>query len=191
MTGSDRAGGDADDAELLARSAAGDSAAFAELYDRLAPMVTLRLHRRCADEDLVADVVQETFTAAWRSAGTWAGRGDVGAWVWTIAARRLVDAFRRRAARVSTVAYDPAVHDERLGPGAGVPSAEQAVMDTMLTGPLGEALATLSPELRAVLRATVLDGLSTRETAVLLGVPEGTVKTRAMRARDAVRAAMA
>ena len=191
MIGDDRVDDGADDAELLARSAAGDAAAFAELYDRLAPMVALRLHRRCVDQDVVADVVQETFTAAWRSAGTWAGRGDVGAWVWTIAARRLVDAFRRRAARVSTVAYDPAVHDEGLQPGTGVPSAEQAVMDTMLTGPLERALATLSPELRAVLQATVLDGLSTREAAVLLDVPEGTVKTRAMRARIAVRAAMA
>ncbi|WP_169800332.1 sigma factor-like helix-turn-helix DNA-binding protein, partial [Streptomyces torulosus] len=47
------------------------------------------------------------------------------------------------------------------------------------------------PELRQVLQAMVLDGLSVRETAVLLGLPEGTVKTRARRARLAMRKALA
>jgi RNA polymerase sigma-70 factor (ECF subfamily) len=54
-------------------------------------------------------------------------------------------------------------------------------------GDLAGALARLSPELRAVIQATVLDGLSTRETALLLGIPVGTVKTRAMRARRQLR----
>jgi RNA polymerase sigma-70 factor (ECF subfamily) len=52
------------------------------------------------------------------------------------------------------------------------------------------ALHRLAPELRAVLQATVLDGLTVREAAVLLGLPEGTVKTRAMRARRELRAAL-
>ncbi|WP_205576525.1 RNA polymerase sigma factor, partial [Streptomyces europaeiscabiei] len=43
--------------------------------------------------------------------------------------------------------------------------------------------AGLSPELRAVLRATVIDGLTTHEAAVLLGIPPGTVRSRATRAR--------
>ena len=54
-------------------------------------------------------------------------------------------------------------------------------------GDLGGALARLSPELRAVVEATVLDGLTTREAGRLLGVPTGTVKTRMMRARAALR----
>lgn len=57
-------------------------------------------------------------------------------------------------------------------------------------GDLGTALDRISPELREVLRATVIDGLTTRETARLLGIPEGTVKTRAMRARRELRAAL-
>jgi RNA polymerase sigma-70 factor (ECF subfamily) len=56
---------------------------------------------------------------------------------------------------------------------------------------VGTALDRISPELRDVLRATVIDGLTTRETARLLGIPEGTVKTRAMRARAELRAALA
>ena len=53
------------------------------------------------------------------------------------------------------------------------------------------ALNRLAPELQAVLQATVLDGLSTREAAMLLGIPPGTVKTRARRARARLRQELA
>jgi len=53
------------------------------------------------------------------------------------------------------------------------------------------ALNRLAPELQAVLQATVLDGLSTREAAMLLGIPAGTVKTRARRARARLRQELA
>jgi RNA polymerase sigma-70 factor, ECF subfamily len=53
------------------------------------------------------------------------------------------------------------------------------------------ALDRLSPELRAVMQATVLDGLTTREAAKLLRIPQGTVKTRLMRARRELREALA
>ena len=58
-------------------------------------------------------------------------------------------------------------------------------------GRLGQALAQLSPELRGAIEATVLDGLTCAEAAVLLGVAEGTVKSRCHRARLALRAALA
>ncbi len=50
-------------------------------------------------------------------------------------------------------------------------------------GPLPSALRQLDPDLQAVMVATAIDGLSTKEAARLLGVPQGTVKTRMMRAR--------
>ena len=58
-------------------------------------------------------------------------------------------------------------------------------------GDVGAALASLSPELRAVVQATVLDGLTTKEAAGLLGIPQGTVKTRALRARRELRRSLA
>ena len=57
-------------------------------------------------------------------------------------------------------------------------------------GDLAGALDGLSPHLRAVVQATVLDGLTTREAGRLLGIPAGTVKTRMMRARAEMRGAL-
>jgi RNA polymerase sigma-70 factor (ECF subfamily) len=71
------------------------------------------------------------------------------------------------------------------------PSTEERVLARLEFGDVGTALDRISPELRDVLRATVVDGLTTRETARLLGIPEGTVKSRAMRARAELRSALA
>jgi RNA polymerase sigma-70 factor (ECF subfamily) len=70
------------------------------------------------------------------------------------------------------------------------PAAEDEALAGVVGDDVGDALARLAPELRQVLQAMVVDGLTVRETATLLGVPEGTVKTRARRARIAMRAAL-
>jgi len=172
-----------DDA-LLRLVAAGDRAAFERLYTRHAPWLAVRLRRRCRDNELAADLLQETFLAVWRFAASYHGTDQVGGWLWTIASRRLIDVHRRSAARVQTVGEPRDDH-------AVSASAEDDALRDTYDDPMAGALDRLSPELRAVLQATVLDGLSTRETAVLLGLPEGTVKTRAMRARRALREALA
>ncbi|MEU2743723.1 RNA polymerase sigma factor [Streptomyces sp. NPDC007095] len=171
---------DATDAALLRAVADGDSAALSALYDRHAGWLHTRLTRRCGDPEIVREVLQDTFVTVWRSAATHRG-AEAGGWLWTIAARRLVDARRlqERAERAEYTAPPPA------------PSAEDHVLADLEYGDVGSALDRISPELREVLRATVVDGLTTRETALLLGIPEGTVKTRAMRARAELRAALA
>ena len=75
--------------------------------------------------------------------------------------------------------------------GIDVVRAEELVLRSTEHGDLAGALRRLSPELRAVVQATVLDGLTTREAADLLGIPAGTVKTRMMRARIELRGALA
>ncbi|QRP47037.1 RNA polymerase sigma factor [Amycolatopsis sp. FDAARGOS 1241] len=174
-----------DEEHLLRRTARGDRAAFEQFYRRTAPWLVVRLRRRCNDEQVVAEVMQETYLAVWRAAGSFAGAaagGSAVGWVWTIAARRLVDAFRRRAhhAQPPTVTQADVI----------TPAAEDIALAASVGDDVGDALRTLAPELRQVLQAMVLDGLSVRETAVLLGLPEGTVKTRARRARIAMREAL-
>jgi RNA polymerase sigma-70 factor (ECF subfamily) len=175
-----------DEGELLRLVARGDRAAFEEFYRRTSPWLAVRLRRRCADDDVVAEVLQESYLAVWRAAGAFVG-ADVGGsalgWLWRIASRRLVDAFRRRGRDAS--ALRPAIV------GSAVPAAEDTALDAMVGDPMWTALQRLAPELRQVLQAMVLDGLTVRETSVLLGVPEGTVKTRARRARIAIREALA
>lgn len=106
-----------------------DRRAFDELYRRTAPWLEARLRRRCADPDVVAEVLQDTYLAVWRAADSFAGarggsgggaRGSAVGWLWTIATHRLVDAFRRRA-RTSQVPPVP------LTPSTA-PAAEDEVM---------------------------------------------------------------
>ncbi|MFF2773419.1 RNA polymerase sigma factor [Streptomyces sp. NPDC058052] len=177
----------ADDATLLRAVARGDTEALALLHDRHAGWLYARLARRCPDEETVREVLQDTFVTVWRSAGGHRGRGEAGGWLWVIAARRLVDAQRARA-RAGRAEPAGAVPP---GPLPAVPSAEERVLAGLEYGDVGAALDRISPELAEVLRATVVDGLTTREAARLLGIPEGTVKTRAQRARRELRAALA
>ncbi len=178
-----RGAGQDDDAALLRAVARGDEGALAALYDRHAGWLAVRMTRRCALPDVVDQAVQDTFLALWREPGTYRGSGDVAAFIWGIGIRRLIDAIRRENGACRRLPW-------RAEPEAVV-SAEDQVLVGIEHGRLGRALAGLSPELRGAIEATVLDGLTCKEAAVLLGVPEGTVKSRCHRARVALRAALA
>jgi RNA polymerase sigma-70 factor (ECF subfamily) len=168
---------------LLAAVADGDSGALRTLYERHSPWLAIRLRRRCNDPELVADVLQDTFVAAWKGAAKFRGDGDVAAWLWGIGIRRLISRLRGKAVSAEVLIAE-------VDTGAS-PAAEDAVLLAVEYGDVGSALASLSPEFRAVIQATVLDGLSTKEASRLLGIPEGTVKTRAMRARAQLRTHLA
>jgi RNA polymerase sigma-70 factor (ECF subfamily) len=177
------AGREPTDADLLHSMAGRDEGALRELYDRHATWIHARLAHRCADSDAVAEVLQDTFIAAWDGAARFRGEGEVAAWLWGIAIRRLISRLRRR-------------RDVRLGPALlerdeEEISAEEQVLLRLENVDVGTALARISPELRVVLQLTVIDGLSTREAAVLLGIPRSTVKSRLQRARATMREELA
>lgn len=171
-----------DDQGLLEALANGDLGALRELYDRHAPWLSVRLARRSNDREVVADVLQDTFVAVWQGARRYQGTGEVGAWMWGIAIRRLVSRLRTRRAVV--VMPDPTAG------GAAAVAVEDELLQGVEYGDLGRAMASLSPEMRAVIQATVLDGLTTRETARMLRIPQGTVKTRVHRAKAHLRASL-
>ncbi len=172
----------ADDAALLRQVADGDRRALELLYRRHAGWLLIRLGRRCADPGVVDEVIQDTFVAVWRSASKYSGKGEVAAWIWGIGVRRLVDAIRRVPA--TQLVADPLEQNLEL-------SAEERVLLGVEYGDLAGALDRLSPELRAVVQSTVLDGLTTAEAGRLLGIPQGTVKTRMKRAREQLREELA
>lgn len=166
------------DAELLAAIAEGRTDALRELHERHAPWLAARLSHRSADQALVDEAVQDTFVAVWRKPDAYRGEGDIGAWLWGIAIRKLIDRLRSQRRL-------------RLERSSLVESAEEAVLTGIGYGDLGRAMEGLSPELMAVVQARILDGLSTREAARLLGIPAGTVKTRLMRAKQIMREQLA
>jgi RNA polymerase sigma-70 factor (ECF subfamily) len=167
------------DGDLLRAVADRDRAALRDLYDRHAPWLRVRLTRRCGDEGLVEEVVQDTFLAVWRAPGSYRGSGDVAAWLWGIGIRRLLASIRPRRPLPLRLLVDPPS-----------PSAEDVVLLGVEHGDLAAAVNGLSPELRAVVQAVALDGLTSREAARLLDVPAGTVRTRMARARTQLQEAL-
>jgi RNA polymerase sigma-70 factor, ECF subfamily len=168
------------DQDLLVAVGAGDRDAITVLYHRHAPWLLSRLEYRCRDAAIVDAALQDTFLAVWRKPTSYRGTGDVGAWLWGIAIRRLIDQLRRHQ-RVPLPASADAV----------IVAVEDEVLVGIEHGDLAPALESLSPELLAVVRATVLDGLTTREAARMLRIPQGTVKTRMARARAQLRTEIA
>ncbi len=169
------------DAELLRRVARTDEAALRMLFERHSAWLLLRLRRRTTDEDLAAEALQDTFVAVWRSAGGFRGDGDVGAWLWGIAIRQLISRLckRRQPTPIGSQLMS------LISP--TVRSAEDELLIAVEHGDVGTALRALSPELRQVLQATVIDGLTTREAAELLDLPQGTVKSRLRAAKRQLR----
>jgi RNA polymerase sigma factor (sigma-70 family) len=170
------------DAELLVAIGARDLAAMRALYERHTPWLTLRLLRRCADTDVVADAVQDTMLAVWQKPGGFRGEGEVTAWLWGIAIRRLVSRLRGRRDVLLGGLFDGGPPDL---------AAEEQVLLSVEYGDAGQALARLSPQLRAVVQAVVLDGLTTKEAARMFGMPQASVKSRLARAKVQLRAALA
>ena len=172
------------DAALVAAVAGGDSGALRELYERHGAWLHARLIRRCNDPEVVVEVVQDTFVAVWQGARRFRDDGEVGAWLWGIAFRRLVSRLRSRRDVVLMPAWDVLPLQQVM------PSAEDQVLLGVEYGDLEAGLRRLSPEFRSVVQTVVLDGLTTKEAGRLLGVRENTVKTRLHRAKAQLRATL-
>jgi len=170
-----------DDDELIARLAAGDDRALRELFRRHAPVLAARLRAALPPSD-VEDVLQETFLAAWRGAASYqpqgpAGASKAGGWLWGIARRQAALLLRRRGPALAAL------------PDVLVPAGDPA--ETVIDqARLASAVRTLSPAEHQVWQLVYVEDRPLAEVAELTGVPEGTVKSRAHRARRLLRAAL-
>lgn len=161
---------DVTDAELVARIAAErDAAAFAALYDRLAPRVFGLLLKVLRIRPDAEDVLQEAFLQAWNQAGRFdPARSTPLGWVLMIARSRATDRLRKKSA---AVAEPPPELPHAPDPSAGLQTAEA-------TEHVSAALGALPPEQAEPLRLAFFDGLTHEGIAAKLGIPLGTVKTR-------------
>jgi RNA polymerase sigma-70 factor, ECF subfamily len=164
------------DDELARAVAGGDRRALELLYRRHAPWLAGRLAARTSSRDLAEEALQDTFLAAWRGARSYHGTGEVPAWLWGIARRRLVSLARRQPRAV--LSLDAAA--ERVDPAAG---PEEAALGQDASARIRRAITHLPAEQRAAITAVVYQGNSIQQAAQAAGVPEGTLKSRLHRAR--------
>lgn len=159
-----------------------EDAALRTLYEQhAAPLLSYALRLTGGDRGRSEDIVQETLLRAWRHPEALdPARGPVRSWLFTVARNVAVDAHRARRSRPTEVG------DEALAVVPAVDEIEQA-LDTWL---VADALATLSPDHRAVIVETYYRGRSVAEAAAVLSVPAGTVKSRTFYALRALKLAL-
>ena len=163
-----------DEAVLLKQIALGDQPAF----ERLAAAYHPRLWRYLArhlDPGTVEEVLQDIYLAIWRAAGSFRGTARPSTWIFQIAHHHMVDSYRTSGR-----------HEEHLDRFAEedqqtTPSPEQAITDRV---DLAAALRFLSPRHLETLDLVYFHGFTIAETARILDVPPGTVKSRLSHARE-------
>jgi RNA polymerase sigma-70 factor (ECF subfamily) len=168
------------DAELLRKHAAGDPHAFGELFRRHRERLWAVAVRTLSDPEEAADALQDAMIAALRRADSFRGDSAVTTWLHRIVVNAALDRMRRRAARPTTACQDQDTLDA-LATGGRSAADPSECSDTALD--VRAALQQLVPEQQAALVLVDMLGCSVVEAARVLGVSEGTVKSRAARGR--------
>lgn len=158
------------DAELLAAHVAGDRSAFEELFGRHQRRLYRLARQKTRSAEDAADAVQDAMLAVHRGAATFRHDAAVGSWLHRIVVNACLDRLRRTAAHPTTPLTEERAVADRT-----------AEVDTILM--VRRALMRLPAEQRAAVLTVDMHGYSVAEAAVLLGVAEGTVKSRCARAR--------
>jgi RNA polymerase sigma-70 factor (ECF subfamily) len=171
-------------AALLARSSVGDQQAFARFYDATIARAYGLALRVTNNATLAEEVTQEAYLEAWRGAARYdRDRGGVPSWLFTIVRRRAVDRIRAvGAGRRRDAAYHS--REGRADEGDTTSSQVHASMDALR---VRAALADLTPRQRQVIGLAYYGGLSYPEIAAKLGIPTGTIKSRARAALSRLR----
>lgn len=146
------------------------------LYCRYqAPLMSYVLPAVAGDYQSAEDIVQETLVRAWRRRST-LNMERAGPWLHTVAHNLIVSGHRRREARPPEVPLDP-----------DVPAREDDIDRALRSWQIGEALQELRGEHRAVIFELFYRRRTIAETADLLGIPMGTVKSRSFYGLKALR----
>ncbi len=178
----DEATTEATDEDLLAAHCAGDPEAFGELFRRHKNRMWAVAMRTCGDREMAADAVQDGFLAAFRRADSFRGDAAVTTWLHRIVVNACLDRLRRRRPT------SPLPEGDRLdGPELDhTRERRDAHASTEVALDVRAALAQLAEGQRLALVLVDMHGLSVAEAAVVLGVAEGTVKSRCARGRAAM-----
>ena len=167
------------DADLLRAHVEGDPRAFAELVRRHRDRLWAVALRTVGDREEAADAVQDALLSAYRGAARFRGDSAVTTWLHRIVVNACLDRIRRRQAHPTVPLPDGSHSTDR--PSGAEPAAPAPDHDTALV--VREALAALPAEQRAAIVLVDVQGYPVVEAAEILGVAEGTIKSRCARGR--------
>jgi RNA polymerase sigma-70 factor (ECF subfamily) len=165
-----------DEQELVARAAAGDLDAFAELVRTYERRVASVLYRLLDDRRDVEEATQDVFVQAWRNLPRFRGRAQLFTWLYRIAVNEALMRRRRKRPKVEEL-------DERL---AATPEPEPGLRELLV-----RELAALPFEYRAAVVLRDVEGLTNAEVAQALGISVAAAKSRIHRGRLQIRDALA
>ena len=158
---------------LIDRVQRGDHAAFADLYDEIAPLVFGVVKRVLRDQAMSEEVAQEVFVELWTSAARFdPTKASVSTWAVTIARRRAIDRVRREQSQRNRIEHFAQRRQDEE------PLIDDTVVSSLEAERVNKALGELPPDQRQILELAFLEGLSHSSIAAQLGLPLGTVKGR-------------
>lgn len=176
---------------LMKKAASGNDAAFEKLVKHFEkPVYNLAMQTVRNREDAL-DVAQDVFLKLWRTRGSFRGDCSVSTWVMRIAKNTVLDLLRRRTAHASeSLTYEDGEGEsaERDIPDCDTASDPAASYERKeRIAEVRRSMLMLSEEHREIIVLRDMEGFSYSEISAMLGIEEGTVKSRLSRARNSLK----
>lgn len=181
-----------DEKKLIQQAAAGDTAAFEALVLRYQTQVYSLAYRMVGKEADAQDLAQEAFVRAWRALDSFQFSSQFSTWLYRLTSNICIDFLRSQKKRKHislTVLQDDEQQQWDMPDRRPLPE-EQMIM-TQEQEALAKAIATLDPEYRQVLILRIVNDCSYQQISEIMGIREGTVKSRLSRAREQLRKKLA
>jgi len=177
-----------EDNELIKSAVRGSTTAFEQIVKKYQTQVFNLCLRMLGNEDDAADATQDSFVKVWKSLNTFQFESQFSTWLYKLASHTCLDYLRKRKRRKEvsmTVEDDDEEHewdmpDKSPGPDEAYEAKEDKIA-------LSKALDMLEPSQKQIIILRVVNDLSYQQIAEVMGIAEGTVKSRLSRARDNLR----
>ena len=169
------------DDELIARTQAGDAAAFDELIVKYSPRLYGLVYNMTSNHEDAHDMLQDVWSKAFRSITSFRGKSSFYTWIHSIGVNMTINFLKKRARRthMSLDAVDSGIHHDKefVELAASSTPVREANLNE-LQQRLNEAMQRLSEDHRTVVTLFDIQGLPHAEIAKILGISEGTVRSR-------------
>lgn len=178
-----------DEKKYIKKAAAGDTGAYEYLVLQYQPQVYRLAFRMTNHPEDAADLTQEVFLKAWNNLDKFEFKSAFSTWLYRLASNLCIDFLRnnRRRQNLPLTFEDEEGEEQRIEVLDPAPLPEERVIAAEGQARLSAAMEELEPEHRQILTLRVVNDLSYADIAEILGVKEGTVKSRLARAREKLR----